>query len=174
MCTLIRRGKGRFLASTCHNTIGPFSKGNSLPFHSSRNTTWPSARSMPWVRFSCPGHEAALHLEIGDHGWSSLPSPMLQSSIPTASALLQAATTHDQASTATLSCLPRHCSITGSLAQVAYSVAVLSSTVFYKASILRYRCGRARAPPSSLSRHGRTTKQQWWSLDFFHIWPFIF
>ncbi|KAF3599897.1 hypothetical protein F2Q69_00034356 [Brassica cretica] len=61
--------------------------------------------STPQVRFSCLRHEAALHLEIGDHGWSSLPSPMLQSSIPTASALLQAATTDDQASTATSSCL---------------------------------------------------------------------
>ncbi|CAN7115053.1 unnamed protein product, partial [Brassica rapa subsp. narinosa] len=33
-------------------------------------------------------HEAALHLEIGDHGWLFLPSPMLQSSIPNVSALL--------------------------------------------------------------------------------------
>ncbi|KAF2559614.1 hypothetical protein F2Q68_00012904 [Brassica cretica] len=32
---------------------------------------------------------AALHLEIRDHGWSSLPSLMLQSSIPIASALLR-------------------------------------------------------------------------------------
>ncbi|KAG2273776.1 hypothetical protein Bca4012_046043 [Brassica carinata] len=32
--------------------------------------------SPPQVRFSCPRHEAALHLEIGDHGWSSL-SPLL-------------------------------------------------------------------------------------------------
>lgn len=47
-------------------------------------------------------HEAALHLEIGDHGWLFLPSLKLQSSIPNFSALLHRTVPESSASSALL------------------------------------------------------------------------